>query len=251
MVDSRTDMQRWMKLTAFAGVALAVGGFFGARFVGASRAKTPTAAGSADRAHVELRVPHVKGSITLDGDLDDTGWLGPLARTGAFVGANGAEARPYSDARAVWGDGHLYLALYAADEDVRATSRVADGPTWVDDSFRLVFTSGDVESVIDISAAGVVTDSRRSHGGALDYSWDSGLHVSTELDGTMNDPRDEDEEWTLEVAIPFESLGMRGVAGERIGFSVRRCDTPKGASRVCASWGERGEREGAGMIVLE
>jgi hypothetical protein len=37
---------------------------------------------------------------------------------------------------------------------------------------------------------------------------------------------------------------MRGERGETIGFSLRRCDVPKGSSRVCATWGEgraRGE----------
>ena len=198
----------------------------------------------------DLHVPHLPGSILLDGDTDDPGWTAPPgpARTGAFVLDSGGVARPYSDVRLLWGDGHLYLALYAADEDVRSRTDEHDGPLWLDDSFRLVFTQGEVERAIEVSPKGVLTDAMRSPGGSYDYSWESGAHVSKELDGTMNDAKDSDEEWVIEMAIPFEALGMRGERGESIGFSVRRCDVPKGGSRVCAGWGEGQAR---GRLVLD
>ncbi|HXN32711.1 MAG TPA: hypothetical protein VN894_12650, partial [Polyangiaceae bacterium] len=104
--------------------------------------------GDADRP--VLHVPHLRGDLFLDGDTDDPGWTaapGP-ARTGAFLRPNGAPSRPYSDARLVWGDGHLYVALYAADDDIRSLTDQADGPVWLDDSFRLVFTRDDVEYAV-------------------------------------------------------------------------------------------------------
>ncbi len=76
----------------------------------------------------------------------------------------------------------------------------------------------------------------------------SGVHVSHELDGTVNNPEDVDEEWVIEMAVPFESIGMKGEKGESIGFAVHRCDTPKGEPRVCSGWGEGDSR---GRIVLE
>src|ERR1700722_16832467 len=67
-----------------------------------------------------LHVPHAPGAILLDGDTDDLGWTGstPPARTRDFELANGAPARPFSEVRTVWGDGYLYLCLYAADENI-------------------------------------------------------------------------------------------------------------------------------------
>jgi hypothetical protein len=190
---------------------------------------------------VVLRVPHMAGGIVLDDDTDDPGWTGQAgpARTGPFLTASGTPARPYSETRLVWGDGHLYLALYAADEDIRSVTAEADGPLWLDDSFRLVFTHGDVEYAIEVSPTGTLTDAIRSRGEeAFDYSWNSGAHVSHEQDGTLNDSTDSDEEWAIEMAIPFDVLGMRGERGERVGFTARRCDTPRNEARVCASWGE-------------
>lgn len=238
-----TRPPRALVFTAAIAVALGVGAFFGARHVATSSARAPASAPPSGE--LELRVPRAAGPILLDGDTDDPGWAKGAARIPALF-AGGAPARPHSEARVVWGDGHLYLALYAADEDVRATATAPDAPLWLEDSFQLAFRRGSTTYAIDVSPLGTVTDAVRIGGGAPDYSWDSGAHVSRELDGTINDSRDDDEEWVIEMAIPFESLGLRGERGERIGFSLRRCDTLKNRTRVCASWGE-----GEGTIVLE
>jgi hypothetical protein len=220
-----------------AGTATGTGG-------GAGAASGARRGHGGDLPEIVLHVPHLPGAITLDGDTDDPGWTQPPgpARTGPFTLPNGAEARPYSNARMLWGDGHLYLALYASDEDIRTRTTEPDGPLWLDDSFLVTFRRGEVEYTIEVSPKGVVTDAVRRNGGAFDYSWSSGVHVSPELDGTINKPEDMDEEWVIEMALPFESLGMKGERGESVGIAIRRCDTPKEQPRVCGAWGEGDER---------
>jgi hypothetical protein len=247
-MGARPTRRTWVSLGIGVVAALALG--VGLRQVFMRRAAAHSALTSSPslqalKGGAVLRVPHIPGSITLDGDTDDPGWTRPPgpARTGPFQLPNGAAARPYSDTRLLWGDGHLYLALYAADEDIRTRTDQADGPLWLDDSFRLVFSRADVEFAIEVSPKGVVTDAVRRSGGAFDYSWSSGVHVSPEIDGTINKSTDMDEEWVIEMALPFESLQLSGEAGEIIGFSVKRCDTPKNSERVCAGW--------EGQIVLE
>ena len=229
------------------GAAVVVGILIGARFIAPSHAQASSLA-PASGPTFELHVPRAAGSIVLDGDMDDPGWLKETARTNAFVTSDGEPAHPYSDARLVWGDGHLYVALYAADEDIRATQTKSDEPLWLEDSFHLAFTSGRTERAIDVSPIGTLTDGLREGRGPFDYSWESGAHVSHEADGTANDSRDDDEEWVIEMAIPVESLGLAGEPGERIGFSAHRCDTPKHAGRVCASWGEGSTH---GVLILD
>ena len=209
-------------------------------------------AASTARGDLVLRVPHLAGSITLDGDTDDPGWLNPPgpARTGPFRLDDGAPTRPYSEARIVWGGDYLYLALYASDEDIEAHTVEHDGPVADEDAFQLVFSRAGAEYGIDVSPRGIVRDAARRRGGGWDGSWESEAHVSVEIDGTIDAANNLDEEWELEVAIPFASLGMRGEPGENIGFAVRRCDTPKGAPRVCAGWG-LGPGERRGRLVLE
>lgn len=177
---------------------------------------------------LELHVPHAAGTILLDGDMDDPGWLKGTARTEGFVDGDGLPARPYSDARMAWADGHLYLALYAADEDIRPAT----------DSFHVQFAGKSSSRTIDVNPLGVVAEG----------PWKSGLHVSHELDGTPDDPHDDDEEWVLEMAIPFESLGLEGKRGEEIAFSVHRCDKPKLSAATCASWGEGALQ---GVLILD
>jgi hypothetical protein len=161
------------------------------------------------------------------------------------VAADGSDGKPYSDAKLVWGDGHLYLMLYAADEDIEATHD-SESAVWLDDAFHLAFTAGDAQRAFDVSPRGAVTDGLRRGNEPFDWSWQSGAHVSKEMDGTINDPRDRDEEWVIEMAIPFDALGLEGKRGERLGFAAHRCDTPKTGQRLCASFGEGG----AGFAVL-
>ncbi|MGH7282962.1 MAG: sugar-binding protein [Polyangiaceae bacterium] len=191
-----------------------------------------------------LLVPHVQGAITLDGDLDDPGWLGPVAHSGAFSDKTGDIAKPYSAARFAWGDGELYVSLYAADQDIRA---VAENPAdvWKDDSFHVVFDDGANERIFDVSAKAKLATSTRPSRFAMKgdrpaaSAWESGAHASVELDGTPNKSDDNDEEWNIEMAIPLSSLGLKGNPGERLSFAAHRCDSPKNAPRSCGSYGER------------
>jgi hypothetical protein len=237
-------------------VVLASGGVLYARRDVSSRraagAKAELAAAQA-RGDLILHVPHASGAITLDGDTDDPGWLRPPGpvRTGNFVLENGRPAVPHSSARIVWAGEYLYLALYAADEDIESHVDRPDGPIAEEDAFRVLFSAPRVEYAIDVSPNAVITDSIRRGGGDWDLQWNSGAHASRELDGTVNDTKNKDEEWSIELAVPFESLGMRGEPGENIGMSLRRCDVSKGVPRVCGGWGEGADEGGKGRIVLE
>jgi hypothetical protein len=246
-MDAKASQRQRPRTRAMAGVAIA--GVMTASTVGAAVAacapsrSAPSAAGEGTGA--VLRVPHAPGPIVLDGDNDDPGWLRPPgpARTGAFALASGAPARPYSDARLLWGDGYLYVLLYAADDDIRTR----------DDAFRMRLSRGGVQFAIEVSAGGVVRDEARDARGAIDPTWRSGAHVSREIDGTPDDARDTDEEWSVEMAVPLASIGMRGQPGESAGFAVERCDTSSRGARVCGGWGEReGESGGErGRLVIE
>jgi hypothetical protein len=240
-----TRAVRWGLLVA---IPAAAGLVVGARLVPPSHARVPQDSHATHGLDVELHVPRAGGPIVIDGELGDDGWLGRAARTGGFVASDGSQSRPYSDARMVWSDGTLYVALYAADEDLRATYREGDAPLWLEDAFHLSFRRDDTELTFDVSPLGTLTDAQRTGERAFDYSWQSGARVSRDVDGTLNDPADDDEEWVIEMAIPLQALGLRGTQGERTGFSIHRCDTPKRGPRLCGGWGE-GAR--GGVLVLD
>jgi hypothetical protein len=201
--------------------------------------KNERAAGKATEAVAAspaLAVPRTGGPIRIDGELDEPGWAA-AARTGAFRDARGEPARPFSEARYLHDGEHLLLCLYAADDDIRARVTAHDGPVWIDDAFALRLTPrrpGAQTYLVDISARGVIMDARRGPGDTVDPSWESGIRVAVDRDGTLDDPSDEDEEWVVEAALPLRSLGIGPETP--IDLEITRCDTPRGTQgRRCAS----------------
>ncbi len=201
---------------------------------------------------IVLVVPHARKPIVLDGQLTDAAWLEDAVRTGPFLESGGPLlGHQYSEARFLWGDGQLYVGLYASDEDIRATHDAQDSQIWRDDSFRLAFDDGGHEYLFDVSPLGALADGMRARAGGksvFDYTWSSHARVAHELEGTPNDPSNNDEEWVIEMAIPLASLGQKGAQGERIGVWVGRCDTAKDQPRTCGDWGRT---HGRGVLVLD
>lgn len=211
--------------------------------------------GAATASAPRLRVPRISSAIKLDGELDEWAWR-RAARTGPFIDrASGEEARPYSDARLLHDGRFLYLGLYAADENIVATAKDHDTPLGLDDAFSIhlqIEQEGPVYA-IDVSASGVVADAvERAQ--KIDQAWESGLHERVDFDGTLNDPSDDDEEWIVEAALPFASLGDFGSSPPRTIFArISRCDTPKEQERRCGAWGDGGGvyAPPSGVLVLE
>ena len=92
-------------------------------------------------------------------------------------------------------------------------------------------------ATLRISPRGDITD----EAGNRRDEWDGLVRRGTDLDGTLDDPRDDDEEWVVELAIPYSLLGIRGTPDQSLSFSVKRCDTPKGRATVCGAWPRTGQ----------
>ncbi len=164
------------------------------------------AAPAAAQPRAALVVPQVVAPIQCDGELDEVAWRTP-ARTGPFVDATGSQAAPYSDARFLRDGKYLYLALYAADEDIRST-----------DAF-VVQLGG---KQFHFAAAGTVSPAI------------SGAKVALDVDGSVDKPADDDEEWIIEAQIPLTAIpfGKDGTAKA----AISRCDTTKDGVKRCGSW---------------
>lgn len=195
-------------------VALVVVGAFVANRVIASRRVADAAVASSTPSPPVLRVPHASSEIKIDAETEELAWTKPPgpARTGELVLENGKPARPHTDARLVWSDDDLYVAVLASDEDIRSS-----------DFVHLVLTRGGVDYAIDVYPTGTVKTSVQ------------GVRIAVDADGVVDNPKGFDEEWTFEMAIPFASLGAKGAPGATLGLMMHRCDTPKDGVEVCAS----------------
>jgi hypothetical protein len=233
---------------AIVGACVVVGG---ARFT-LSRATTRS---NADRRSAEpglqLHVPRAGAPIPIDAELEGKKvWEGGAGSTLNFKDDAGKGMVPYTEAKVRWGDGKLYFLLYAGDLDLEGSVTEADGPVSKDDSFRMEIGGPDGTRVIEVSVLGTVADSMCSGGGAqCDAAWQSHAAVAVDRDGTLNRLGDNDEEWVVEMAVPFASLALPNPrAGTRIPFAVHRCDVRRDGPHACGSWGTGPQR---GELILD
>jgi hypothetical protein len=118
--------------------------------------------------------------------------------------ADGAEARPYSQIRLPRDTERLYVGLYAADQDIRSS-----------DAFELT-----------IGGMAVAVDAKGRIAPAV-----PGARAAVDVDETIDDARDEDEEWVVELALPLAAIPAGATA-----IRAARCDTPKDGVRRCGAW---------------
>lgn len=201
---------------------------------------SPAASSLSSEFAAPIRLPLSPGEIHLDGKLDEPGWSQSF-QTQVFLGSPETEiTRPHTEARLLVDRDFLYLAVFAADEDIRAAVKLHDGPVWTDDSVSIRLRplgARDQDDVfaIDISASGVITDvTTGPDGRATRAAWESGTRVAVDLDGTANDSKS-DEEWVVEAAIPIDSFCPNRRCS-KVEVKLSRCDVSAAEQRRCVRW---------------
>jgi len=152
----------------------------------------------------------------IDGTLDDAAWQA-TPWTEPFIDIRGDDRpAPVWDTRAkiVWDDDYLYMAARLEEPHLWATLTDRDAILYREHDFE-VFIDPDGDALayyeLEINALGTEFDlflnrpyNRR---GKADIAWDMvGLRSAVQLDGTLNDPSDEDGGWSVEIAIPWSAL---------------------------------------------
>jgi hypothetical protein len=156
-------------------------------------------------------------TVVIDGDLTKTVWRS-APWTDDFVDIEGASRpRPRYRTRAkmLWDDHYLYIGAELEEPHVWATLTDHDTVIFQDNDFEIfIDPDGDNHDYyeIEINALNTEWDLRlvkpyRDGGPALN-AWEiPGLKTAVRVDGTLNDPRDRDRGWCVEVAIPWKALG--------------------------------------------
>ena len=152
-------------------------------------------------------IPHTTVPIKLDGEWDEVDWVKRSARF-IFLGSDGERARPHSEVRFLHDDTTLYVGLYAGDENLQSAT----------DAFDVTAGKLSVRVGVDGKLTPVIPE----------------VHAAVDHDGTLDDPKDDDEEWVVEVAIPLTSTGW--VAGQKLDVKAARCDITKDNVKRCGSW---------------
>ncbi len=154
--------------------------------------------------------------LKIDGRLDDDAWR-DAQWTEDFVDIEGdAKPRPRFRTRAkmLWDDQYFYIGAELEEPHVWATLTEHDSVIFQDNDFEVfIDPDGDNHNYyeIEINALNTVWDLRlpkpyRDGGPALNEWEIPGLKTAVHIDGTLNDPRDTDRGWSVEMAIPWEVL---------------------------------------------
>lgn len=154
----------------------------------------------------------------VDGSLDEAAWRA-APWTDPFVDIEGdGKPAPFFATRAklLWDDEALYVGAALEEPDLWATYDRRDMVVYHEHDFE-VFLDPDGDNhdyfELEINALDTVWDlfltrPYRDAGDALD-AWDiPGLRTAVHLDGTLNDPADRDEGWSVEIAIPWKALAQ-------------------------------------------
>ncbi len=160
----------------------------------------------------------------LDGALDDAAWqAAPWIEP--FVDIRG-EGWPgpalMTRARIVWDECCLYVGAELEEPHLWATLADRDAIVYRENDFE-VFLDPDGDGLayyeLEINALGtefdLFLDKPYRRKGKADVGWDmEGLRTAVRLEGTLNDPSDEDTGWSVEIAIPWVALRPPGAPRE-------------------------------------
>lgn len=161
-----------------------------------------------------------KTAVDIDGRIDERQWR-KAPWTNNFIDITGdIEKAPRQQTRCkmLWDEEYLYIAAELSETDLWATLQKHDDIIFQDNDFEVFIdpnNDGSQYFEIEINALGTVMDlfmhKTYKKGGPADMQWNTqGLRSAVHLNGTLNDNRDTDNNWTLEMAIPFSALERPG-----------------------------------------
>ncbi len=162
----------------------------------------------------------VDGKIKIDGKINEKSWQNAEAITG-FVDISGEgfpEPRFKTTAKMLWDDEYLYVAADLKDPHVWADIKNHDEVVYYNNDFEIfIDPDGDAHNYfeIEVNAIGTLFELaiekpyRATTPTFVQFQWDCpGLKVATKVHGTLNNPKDTDEGWSVEFAIPRKAIAQ-------------------------------------------
>lgn len=152
----------------------------------------------------------------IDGKLDEDIWA-QTPSTESFVDIEG-DIRPAPSLRTTvkmrWDNNYLYIAATLQEPHIWATYNQRDMVLFQENNFE-VFIDPDGDAYhyyeLEINALNTIwdlmlTQPYRNGGRPLDAWQINGLLHAVNLEGTLNNPTDKDNQWTVELALPWSVL---------------------------------------------
>lgn len=158
------------------------------------------------------RCHRTAGAIQIDGRLDEPSWTA-AASTCPFYNLEGRPCCFPTEAKLLWDNEWLYIGATFKDPKINATRKERDDSLWMEDVFEVFIREQQHKKYHDyfveyqVSPLGTVMDCfcLGPYAGVINWS-SSRWKTAVTIDGTVNDDKDTDNGWTVEMAIPFQDL---------------------------------------------
>ncbi len=159
---------------------------------------------------------HATAPILVDGKLDEAAWAA-APWTADFVDIEGAakpKPRFRTRAKLLWDEDFLYIAAEMEEPHVWATLTQHDSVIFQDPDFEVfIDPKGDTHNYYEFEMNALNTgwdlmlDKPYMDQGTPNNAWDiPGLKTAVHVNGTLNNPADIDQGWSIEIAFPWKVL---------------------------------------------
>ena len=167
-----------------------------------------------------VQVPLTLTPVTIDGSLDDRAWRS-AARVRLSHTNEGEPARLQTTALVTYDQSNFYVAFECGEPDIakiKADVTKHDGPTFYDDSVEIFVDPTDTRR--DYFHFSTNTLGTQFEGKVFNAGWNGAWESAARLG---------ENEWTAEIAIPFETLGVPAPSwGTRWALNLTRNATTSG-----------------------
>lgn len=154
---------------------------------------------------------HTSDSITIDGKDADASWS-KVEWTNLFIDIEGVNKPTYNtQAKMLWDSTYFYILAKMEEPHVLADITEHDAIIFHNNDFEVfIDPTGDTHNYyeIEINAINTVWDlfvskPYRENNVVLNDWTATGMKSAITIDGTLNNPKDTDKGWMLEIAIPW------------------------------------------------
>lgn len=153
----------------------------------------------------------------IDGAMNDKAWAA-IPFTEPFVDISGkghTTPRLRTQIKMMWDDENFYIGAQLEEPHVWGTITQRDAVIFQDNDFEVfIDPNGDNHEYyeLEINALNTLWDlflnKPYKDGGRAQNEWNlAGIQTAVQVQGSLNNPKDRDRGWTVEMALPWKSLG--------------------------------------------
>lgn len=157
-----------------------------------------------------------KEEMKIDGKLTESSW-NTVKYSDDFADIRGFDfptPAMKTNVKMLWDNECLYIGARLEEKNITGDITDRDAIIWKNNDFEVFidpYSDGKLYYEIENNALGTVMDllmdKPYSEGGVFIMNWDcKGLQLAVSYDGTLNNPKDTDKAWYVEMAIPFAAL---------------------------------------------